>query len=152
VTVLSLPGTGTEWVRRGCRYWRSRALQAAWIALPIAVQLLAYRLVLTDQTHLPRFSASWWAVLVFGLLATAEGLRVGLRHPAPPFAHLLEHPNRQVRKAFAPFAICYVVAILLLAPGAFLATLLDALRPAPRDERAARADLDAQLLAARAEY
>ncbi|MDH6143371.1 hypothetical protein P3T35_005405 [Kitasatospora sp. GP30] len=150
VAVLSIPGVGTDWYRRGGRYWAARAALVVIMAALAGVQCLFYKLILADDPHTTRFGAEWWAVAAFGLLATVEGFRVAFLSRAFPFAELRRRQPKPVQNLLALPALVYLVSVLFLAPGMSLAAAVESLRPVPWDERIARADLDAQLRARKA--
>jgi hypothetical protein len=146
VTVLSIPGFGTGWYRRGLDYWMVRGIRLALAAGVVIVQLLLHELILADDPHATRFGTEWWGVVGFGVLATAEGFRMAFVSRALPFGKLLDRPGKLLRALIVAPLVVYLLSTLVLAPGAFLGATIDAMRP-NRNERIARADLDAQLRA-----
>ncbi|MFE9422845.1 hypothetical protein ACFYNO_07780 [Kitasatospora sp. NPDC006697] len=144
VSVLSIPGVGTGWYRRDSQYWLVRVGRLVLVAAVLAVQLLVYRLVLVGDPHARPLGAQWWGVLLFGLLAGAEGYRAAGSASGGPFTGV--RPRNKVTDALLTVAfVVYFVATVLIAPGFFLAATVDGLRPVPHNERIARSDLDAQL-------
>lgn len=147
VTAFSIPVFGVSWYERRLGYWTARALYLAVAAAIVAVQLLLYKLILVDDPHTTRFGAIWWAVAVFGVLATAGGLRMALFGGGLPFPRLRRHPRKLVAVLFGLPLPLYLFCVAFLAPGLFLSFTVDALRPTLYAERVAREDLDAQLRA-----
>ncbi|MDH6113296.1 hypothetical protein P3T36_001820 [Kitasatospora sp. MAP12-15] len=147
VTAFSIPVFGTTWYERRWGYWTARTLYLAVAVAIVAVQLLMYKLILVDDPNTTHFGAIWWGVAVFGVLATAGGLRMALFGGGLPFARLRRHPRKLIANLFGLPLPLYLFCVAFLAPGLFLSFTVDGLRPTLYAERIAREDLDAQLRA-----
>ncbi|GAA1967493.1 hypothetical protein [Kitasatospora viridis] len=147
VRALSIPRFGTSWHRRDGRYWAVRAIGLLVWAGVAVVQCMLYELILADDPHAARFGAEWWGVVAFGTLATAAGLWSAFVTHRLPLHRILNHPNKAVVRLLGVPALLWYFCVAFLAPGYALAFCFDALRPVSRNERIARADLDAQLRA-----
>lgn len=147
VTMLSLPGVGTGWYGRGVSYWIARLIIFALYAGTVVFQVLIYKLILWDDPNTTRFGAMWWGVLIFGTVATAEGLRVTRPGNRLLWKVLQTDPGRLIRTVLTVPFLTYAFSVAFLAPGIYLGGTIKYLQPITWEERIARADLDAQLRA-----
>ncbi|WP_327070606.1 hypothetical protein [Kitasatospora sp. NBC_01302] len=147
VTALSLPLLGTSWVRRGLRYWWRRGWALALFAVVPAFQVGLWRGLLEDDHRGGHLDGSAWLLVAFGVLGTFEGVRMYLFKEGIPFFRLWADPRPAVRVPYRLAVAAYLLVVAAMTPGIYLSLMIEWLHPVIPFERAARADLDAQLRA-----
>jgi hypothetical protein len=151
VTIAATPIFGLMWYSRGPRYWVKRVGWVLLIGCAAACYLALYSLILWDDHRRNGYSTAFWVtgaiLLALTTAAAVSAIAVGDRLPG---SRLAKSTSAVARVAGGLTRLVCFVVLYLLTPGLYLVSLADGLRPAPRAERAARADLELQLAELRA--
>lgn len=147
VTIVSIPLFGTTWYADKGRYWQLRIGLALMLLFISATYLFLYALILWDDHMRNGYSPAFWiTACVITLITVASVIdSVAARHK--PLTRIRRYGNPILRNTAGILRVLMVLVLRFLTPGLYLAVLFETLRPQPRNERAAKADLTAQLAA-----
>jgi len=147
VTIVAIPLIGTAWYSRGARYWRLRIGLAVLLLAVSACYLALDALILWDDHSRNGYSAAFW--ITGGIIAviTVASVIDSLLSGRKPLTRVRRVGNPILRGASGILRVLMILVLRFLTPGLYLAVLFETVRAHPANERAAKADLTAQLAA-----
>jgi hypothetical protein len=151
VTIAATPVFGHTWYTHDARYWAKRVGFVLILALPIVGYLLIYAVILLSDHSRNGYSVAFWVTgAILLALTTAAAVAVITVGDRLPGTRLSTSDSALARTAGQLSRLICLVVLYLMTPGAYMAALVDGLRPLPETEKAARADLELQLTELRA--
>lgn len=147
VTIVAIPLLGTMWYFRGIRYWQLRIRLALLLLFVSACYLALYALILWDDHKRNGYSLAFWITASIIAVLTVASVLNALLSRREPLSRIRQIGNPILRTTAGIVRVLTVLVMWFLTPGLYLTALFETVRAHPKNERAAQADLAAQLAA-----
>ncbi len=149
MTIVAIPLFGTTWYAARGPILAVAGRASFFMLLPVvsACYLTLYALILWDDHKRNGYSPAFW--ITAGVLAviTVTSVLNALLSKREPLTRIHRIGNPILRNTAGILRLLTVIVMWLLTPGLYLVALFETVRAYPSNERAARADLAAQLAA-----